>query len=331
MNQTAGAPAWLLVVAGVANALYSLLYGLWTLLPLLWSGWVLLSGMIDGTDVGTTIGAFVMSATVPALQLLGFVVTFGMSCVTILGGLRLNRYRSKGVVWLGILCAVGAPVLALIVNAGSAMNIGSRGRGCSTGCLLGNIPTVILLILDFIAALLAVITASSATASARSRGRERAAAGGGRARSPGPRRRGAAAGVAGGAGGARARGRGAVAGGGARRRRRAPRPAVRARPAHAALPVAGGHGAAVRPVRDDAQLGLGGARRVGTRSGRTRRASRGGCGSWGPARSAPGGSCGATRGGCGCRGGGLGLLAGGWLVVYFAGAWARSHGYNPLE
>jgi hypothetical protein len=162
MDERAGAPAWILVSAGIVNVVYSLVYGVWTLLPIAFVVLAQLAAVSDGTQtIGGALFGSVFLSVVPLLQLVGFFVTFLMGCVTVLGGLRLNRYRSKGLVWLGALCAVGAPVICLLVNAGSALNLGSLGLGCVTGCLLGNIPTLFTLLIGLVAAIVAAVHMSS--------------------------------------------------------------------------------------------------------------------------------------------------------------------------
>jgi hypothetical protein len=162
MNRSAGAPAWILIAVGVLNVLYSGAYALWTLLPIVMYAVASIGTIADGTQpVGDAILGFFLLTGVPLVQLAGFFVTFLMGCVTVLGGLRLNQWRSKGIVWLGVLCAIGAPALAMVVNAGSVLNFGALGMGCITGCLLGNIPTLFTLLLGLIAGIAGAVTVSS--------------------------------------------------------------------------------------------------------------------------------------------------------------------------
>lgn len=160
MNERAGAPAWILIAAGVMNVLYSVIYGLWSLVPLSFSAMAMVNAVVDPNQhmgVGQAIVSFFLIGMVPMIQVLGFFVTFVMGCVTILGGIRLNQYRSKGMVWLGALSSFGAPVVCLLLNAASALNLGSLGLGCLTGCLLGNIPTLVTLLFGLIAMILAIV------------------------------------------------------------------------------------------------------------------------------------------------------------------------------
>lgn len=164
----AGAPAWLLVAAGTIHAVYSVIYAIWTLFPIGLMGTAQISIFLDGTQgLLEAIFGFLLLAGVPIVQLLGFVVTLLMGLITIAGGLRLNVYRSKGLVWLAVLCSTGAPLLALVINAGSALNIGAFGLGCLTGCLLGNIPTLVTLIVGLIASIFGVVTLFSAVTTER--------------------------------------------------------------------------------------------------------------------------------------------------------------------
>jgi hypothetical protein len=151
----AGAPAWILLASGVVHLLYSAVYVLWTLVPLAWGLWVSLSAWLEGEPLSTVLGSLVMAGTVPFVQLV--CLTFLASLVVIWGGLRLNQYRSKGLVWLAVLCTLGIPLVCMLVNAGSAMNLGSLGMGCITGCLLGNVPTLVTLFFGIVGAAAGIV------------------------------------------------------------------------------------------------------------------------------------------------------------------------------
>lgn len=161
MNENAGVPAYLLIASGALNIVYSLIYLLWTFvavgLPLIGA----IGSISDGSNTpGEAAMAGLMMTAIPLLQVLGFVVTLFMGALTCFGGLRLNTYRSKGLVILAVLCSTGAPALALVINAGSALNIGTCGLGCITGCLLGNIPTALVLVFGLIASVVAAMAVS---------------------------------------------------------------------------------------------------------------------------------------------------------------------------
>ncbi len=158
MNENAGVPAYLLIASGAITILYSILYLLWTFiavgLPMIGA----IGSVSDGSNTpGEAAMAGLMMAAVPLLQSIGFLVTMVMGAVTAFGGLRLNSWRSKGVVMLAIVCSTGAPALAMLINAGSALNIGACGLGCITGCLLGNIPTAFVLLFGVVASIYAMM------------------------------------------------------------------------------------------------------------------------------------------------------------------------------
>lgn len=166
-TEKAGTPAYLLMASGILAILYSILYLLWTLVPILISVVGLVGSLIDGADIGGTLGAGVMVLAVPMLQLIGFLVTCVLGALTAFGGVRLNAWRSKGVVVLAILSSVAGPLLAIFINAGSALNVGTCGMGCLTGCLLGNIPTVLLLVFGVVASILATMAVRTPEAAIR--------------------------------------------------------------------------------------------------------------------------------------------------------------------
>ena len=162
-EETAGAPAYLLIASGALNLLYSIGYGLWTLLPILMFTFASISNVVDGTSTaGEALGGWVMINIVPLLQILGFFITGAMALLTMAAGVRFIRYRSKGLVWLGTLAAPGGPFVGLFVNAASAFNLGALGLGCITGCLLGNIPTALVFLIGVVAGILAAININSA-------------------------------------------------------------------------------------------------------------------------------------------------------------------------
>jgi hypothetical protein len=161
-NETAGAPAWMLLASGLLTVIYSVIYFLWTAItPVTWFIGSIGSWLDGSNGLIDALMAFLLLAGVPLLQLLGFVVTGLMGIVTMWGGWRLNTYRSRGVVWLAVLCSTGAPGVALVVNAFSALNLGAMGMGCFTGCLFGNIPTVFLGIFGLIASVFGAMHLSS--------------------------------------------------------------------------------------------------------------------------------------------------------------------------
>lgn len=164
----AGAPAWMLILTGIIDLIYSLIYAVWTSLPIALFLFAQIGIVMDGKQgfIEAIVNFFILTM-VPLIQLVGFLITAAMSAVIVLGGLRLNVYRSKGVAWLAVLCAIFLPFLAFAVNAGSALNISTLGMGCITGCLLGNIPTLLLLLLGLVSGGVGAATLSSATTAER--------------------------------------------------------------------------------------------------------------------------------------------------------------------
>jgi hypothetical protein len=160
----AGAPAWILLASGIVHLLYSVTYACWTLLPILWSASVYFSAWLNGEGLDVVITGLIMTMIVPLVQLFCFVLACLASAVVIWGGVRLNQYRSKGLVWLAVLSTVAIPFLCLLVNAGSAVNLGSLGMGCITGCLLGNIPTLVTLVIGIVGAAAGIVGVTSPTA-----------------------------------------------------------------------------------------------------------------------------------------------------------------------
>lgn len=159
METKAGAPAYVLIASGALMMLYSLIYGVWTLIPVAFGLFAGINSWVQETNtLGAALTSAILLSMVPILQLLGFCVTFVMAAITTFGGVRLNSYRSKGLVALAILASTGAPALALFINAGSALNLGSCGLGCLTGCLLGNIPTAVLLVVGLVASVFGAVT-----------------------------------------------------------------------------------------------------------------------------------------------------------------------------
>ena len=92
----------------------------------------LIEQLLNGLQLGVML--FLMAA--------GLTLVFGvMGLITIFAAIRLKSASSKGVVMLGILSAIGAPLLGFIVTSLSLCNVGSGGC-CLFGFLLGNIGTI---------------------------------------------------------------------------------------------------------------------------------------------------------------------------------------------
>jgi len=168
MSESAGVPAYLLMASGIINVIYSVLYFFWSAAVIAFPFMGAVGSILDGSN-GFFEGlmAFVILAGVPLLQMLGFAITGFLGLLTLFAGVRLNSYGSKGVVWLGILFSTIAPIIGLFVNATSMFNLSALGMGCITGCLLGNIPTVLLLVFGLVASVVAAMHTVSEEAAER--------------------------------------------------------------------------------------------------------------------------------------------------------------------
>ncbi|MBT3221833.1 MAG: hypothetical protein HN348_22375 [Proteobacteria bacterium] len=153
-KEAANIPGILLIVSGILNLLYSLIYAIWTGISLAVSGIAAVMSAIAAFDNPDNIaGAIVyaLQALSPIIQIIAFVIVFVMALITIFAGLRLRSCRSKGIVWLGALAAPGAPLLAIISSAASL---------CACNCcgfLLGNIGSFIVLVVGLVAFVMAVM------------------------------------------------------------------------------------------------------------------------------------------------------------------------------
>ncbi|MEZ4241841.1 MAG: hypothetical protein R3F59_37970 [Myxococcota bacterium] len=146
MDRLVGPPGLMLSIVGLLNAAYAAVYGLWTLMPLAFTLSFVASRAAEVTPEDL-FWLLVVATAIPLLQLLGFAACLFASGVTVLAGIRLVQGRSRGLVWLGIGAAVGVPVAGLALNGLSGVNLTLMGSGCY-GCLLGNVPTLVLLLVD---------------------------------------------------------------------------------------------------------------------------------------------------------------------------------------
>jgi len=138
-NKGAG---WALVAAGVLNLLFGIAYLIWTIVGLALYG---LQSITIAMDILNNGGGFeaiiaVVPLIAPFFQLFVYLIVPVMAAITIFSGLRFNSFRSKGLVWFGTILVVGVPVLSLVSSLASVCN-----SGC---CCIGNVPTLVLLVID---------------------------------------------------------------------------------------------------------------------------------------------------------------------------------------
>jgi hypothetical protein len=155
-----------LVIAGVINLLYAMVYGLWTSLGLLGGGLVAVSQVMAATGVTqaktdpATVVIGIISAIAPAVQLLVYVLIGAASLVILFGGVRLILGQSRGVVYLAAVLAIGGPLVGLLANALSFCNIGTFGM-CLFGFLGGSAGSLVPLFVCIPFAIWAGITAAN--------------------------------------------------------------------------------------------------------------------------------------------------------------------------
>ena len=134
-----------LAVGGVVGMLYGLVYLVWSLISAIFIGGLAgLSAIGSAMDTGDILSAIpgIVLALMPVIQLVIFVLVPILAAIVLFAALRYKSYRSKGVVWLGIVANVLVPLIGLLTSLGSCCNMG----GCCsfvTGFILGNIPTIV--------------------------------------------------------------------------------------------------------------------------------------------------------------------------------------------
>lgn len=141
-------PAWIaLLISGIVNLLWALVYLAWTALGLLWGGFTAIMVAVASLDSGDASSAIVslIYVLLPIVQGCVYLLAIPMALVTMVAAFRLKAWRSKGLVWLGAILAVGNPVLGLISSVTSCCN------SCS-GFFLGNIGTLIVTVIGGVAA-----------------------------------------------------------------------------------------------------------------------------------------------------------------------------------
>ena len=146
----------MLLVSGILGLVYSLLFLMWTLLPFATGIMMSISHLSEKGVSGDTLAFVVMVSGIPTLQVLGFVACCALSVLVIWGGMRYQRFRSKGLVFLALAASTALPVLGFLANSASSFNCGTLGAGL-IGCLLGNVVTVPLFLIGLIATIWGVV------------------------------------------------------------------------------------------------------------------------------------------------------------------------------
>ena len=109
----------------------------------------------DGVQSETP-GMVALFLTFPLIQCVGYSLCIGFSALTILGGIRFNQFRSKGIVFLGIASSAATPILGGITTTASSLSCGLVGFGL-IGCAVGNLGTIPLLIIGVFACILGIV------------------------------------------------------------------------------------------------------------------------------------------------------------------------------
>lgn len=156
MEDRAGAPAMMLVASGVLGLVYSLLFLIWTLMPFGTGALVIVADISEKGFRGETLKLALLFLGIPTLQLLGFVLACALGVLTIWGGMKYNRFESKGLVFLALASSTALPVLGLLANSASSLNCGTLGAGFF-GCLVGNIGTLPIFLVGLIATIWGVV------------------------------------------------------------------------------------------------------------------------------------------------------------------------------
>jgi len=128
-----------LAVGGGINFVFGVIYLIWTLVSLVISGFMVFASISAAVDSGGGPGEIipaVIMAMMPLIQVIVYILVPIMAAVVLFAAMRYRSYRSKGLVWLGVVLNVGIPLLALVSSLGSCCG------GCC-GFVTGNVGTVI--------------------------------------------------------------------------------------------------------------------------------------------------------------------------------------------
>lgn len=136
-----------LLVAGIADLVYGVIYLVWSVVSLVVGGIAGILVAVSAFSRGNYEDRFdaitvVVGAFMPLISAVAFLVVVILAIVAILAAFRYKNHRSKGLVWLGIVGAVLAPALGLISSVTTLCNVG-LGCGRCFGFVGGNIGTII--------------------------------------------------------------------------------------------------------------------------------------------------------------------------------------------
>ncbi|MEZ4322154.1 MAG: hypothetical protein R3F61_32075 [Myxococcota bacterium] len=158
-KRTAGGPAIALIVSGVLGLLYALVYFVWTLMPVFWGVLAVVANISEKGFSSETIEAALLFLSMPLVQAVLFAITVVTALITLFAGVRFNQWRSKGLVWLGLLCSTLTPILGAVGNSASMLNCGTVGVGLF-GCLLGNAGTIPVFVIGLVASVWGIVVLS---------------------------------------------------------------------------------------------------------------------------------------------------------------------------
>lgn len=156
MQDRAGGPAVMLMVSGIVGLAYSVIYLAWTFMPVAFGIFGVFANVNERGFSNDTIGAGLVYLLIPMLQLLGYALCTGLAAVALWGGLKFQRFQSKGLVFVALAASTAVPILGLVNTNASALNCSSWGT-CGMGCLLGNVGTLPVLIIGLIATIWGIV------------------------------------------------------------------------------------------------------------------------------------------------------------------------------
>ena len=149
-RESTNIPGIILMVSGILNLLYAIVYTIWTAIGLVVGGMATIMyvfAALENPDNMAIAIISVLQTLSPIIQIIAYIVVFFLALITIFAGLRLRGCRSKGVVWLGALAAPGAPLLGIISSAVALCG----GCGACVGFLIGNVGSIIVLVIGLVA------------------------------------------------------------------------------------------------------------------------------------------------------------------------------------
>jgi hypothetical protein len=141
-------PAWIgLLVAGIINVLYCVVFFGWTGVSFAWTGVVALANipMILETGDPTMIIVSLINILSPIIQLIWFFIGGLLALITIASAFKLKSYSSRGMVMAGAVFAAAVPLLSLVANSLSLCSCSCGGQ--IVGFIFSNVPTLIIAII----------------------------------------------------------------------------------------------------------------------------------------------------------------------------------------